>query len=489
MNNASREGKAIVIGGSIAGLLTARVLSDYYEEVLIIDKDHFPDRPADRAGTPHGFHPHRFTMRGKQITERLFPGYENDLLALGAPTSLNKTVLNLNAYGSFTGPYQRNDIKFSRAALEWVLRQRVKRLPQVRLLSNHDVIELITDSGRSAVTGVQVRERGKTERQAIAGDMVVDTSGRHSRLPQWLESLGYDVPDPDLLKVNLGYSTRRYKVPSELRHVADTWDVINIAGRPGSGTYTGVFSFIENHVAEMLLYRPGGHYPPTDAEAFEQAVASLPNPVITDILRQLEPLGPPRGFRVPELYRHRYERMPQWPSGLLVLGDALCIYDPIFGQGMTVAAMEAEVLESCLSERNRASTDGFERLVLQKIQETIEPAWWLNCANDLQWTGVQYAGSEPLKGITFGQQYMDLYLKHATVTQSWELYGLYWAVNTLSVSPERILNPQMASTVLGATDEGRALLAELTRQYGSSWEDAWDRIVPQFSAAVYASAH
>ncbi|CAG7653844.1 FAD-dependent oxidoreductase [Paenibacillus allorhizosphaerae] len=486
MNNERKEGKALVIGGSIAGLLTARVLSDYYEEVLIIDKDDFPDKPEDRAGTPHGFHPHRFTQRGKQITERLFPGYENDLLTLGAPTSLNKTVHNMNAYGSFVGQYQRNDIKFSRAALEWVLRQRAKRISHVRFLPNHDVIELVTNPDRTAVTGVRVRERGKAE-LTLAGDMVVDTSGRHSRLPKWLAELGYDVPSPDMLKVDLGYSTRRYKVPAHLLHMTDTWDVINIAGQPAKGTYTGVFSFIENRIAEMLLYRPGGHFPPTDAEAFEQAVAGLPSPIIADILQQLEPIGSPRGFRVSELYRHRYERMSRWPSGLLVLGDAFCIYDPIFGQGMTVAAMEAEVLESCLQERGHAPKDGFEQRVLQKMQDAIGPAWWLNCANDLQWEGVQYAGSEPLKGIGFGRKYMDLYLKHATTEQSWELYGLYWAVNTLSVSPDKILNPQMAATVLAATDEGRTLLAELSWQYGPSWENEWDRIVPSFTGVSYES--
>ncbi|OXM83451.1 FAD dependent oxidoreductase [Paenibacillus rigui] len=480
-NEALLGGKAIIIGGSVAGLMTAKVLSAFYREILIVEKDVLPDQPVNRTGTPHGFHPHRFTNRGKMITERLFPGYEQDLLALGAPSSFQKTVHNMNQYGSVVGKYPRNDIKFSRAALEWVLRRRVQELPQVHFLTNHDVIELAAAPDSSAVTGVKIRNRAQGGMDIrMAADLVVDTSGRQSKLAAWLEQLGYAVPTPDLLKVSIGYSTRRYQVPKHLHHLCEEWDVINIAGQPANGTYTGVFSFIENHVAEMVLYRPGGQYPPTDAEAFERCVERLPTPIIAEILQQLEPITSPRGYRVEALYRHHYEQMSKWPKGLLVLGDAYCIFDPIFGQGMTVAALEAEALESCLKEQRNEPAADFERQVLHQIQTVIEPAWWLNCANDLQWEDVEYEGTEPLQGVALARKYMALLLKQGTLADP-KLFGLYWAVNTLSVSPREIWNPVMVEAVLSSTEEGKQILQELLQLFDQPLREILPQLLPSFA--------
>lgn len=480
MKNIQKEGKALVIGGSITGLLTARVLSSYYEEVILIDKDEFPDHPADRNGAPHGFHPHRFTQRGKMITEQLFPGYEEELVALGSPSSLNKTVHMMNQYGTVAGPYQRNDIKFSRAVLEWVIRGRVKEIPNIRLLTEHDVIGLHTTPNHKTVTGVQVRERGTGMKSEFLADLVVDASGRASKLTQWLKEFGYDVPRPDRMKAAIGYSTRRYNVPAHLKYLIEKWDVINIMGQPAQGTFTGVFSFIENQVAEMLLYRPGGHYPPTDAEDFEQEVAQLPTPMIAEILCELEPIGTPKGFRVPELYRHHYEQMERWPDGLLVLGDAFCIYDPIFGQGMTVAAIEVDLLNTLLQERQNNPEPHFEQKVLRRIQEeAITPAWWLNCAADLQWDGVEYeAGTEPLKGIAFGSRYMNLILKEGSANHNFKLFGLYWGVNSLALPLHELFNPQMVKSVLEASEEGQQLLADLLKESELPLEEALAKMIP-----------
>ncbi|WP_026677888.1 FAD-dependent oxidoreductase [Fictibacillus gelatini] len=477
---------AIVIGGGMAGLMTARVLSDHYKEVLIVEKDDYPSEPDLRPGTPQAFHPHRFTARGKLITERLFPGYEQDLVAQGSPSSFNKTVYFMNQHGTLEMKYERNDIKFSRAVLEWVIRQRVKAIPNVHILTKHDVLRLLTTPDRSAITGVLTRDRDQSgQEKTLIADLVIDTSGRSSKLSAWLNELGYEVPKPDLLKVSLGYSTRRYKVPSHLTHLIDKWDVINLQGQPESGTYTSVFSFIENQIAEVLLYRPGGIYPPTDAAEFEQAVAQLPSPIIAEIVRDLEPITAPRGFRVPELYCHRYEQMSRWPSGLLVLGDAYCIYDPIFGQGMTVAAISAEILEACLVERGFDFQPDWEHGVLRKIKEAIEPAFWLNCTADLQWEGVEYEGSDTRAGNAFSREYMELYLKHAITKPDWKLYGLYWAVNTLSVSPRHIFNPQTAVQVLSASTEGKRLLSGLTAKDRRSVETILDEWLPRFSETPF----
>jgi flavin-dependent dehydrogenase len=483
MTRIQKREKAIVIGGSIAGLMTARVLSEYFEDVLIIDKDEFPEQPVDRAGVPHGFHPHRFTARGKMITEKLFPSYEEDLRKLGSPTSLNKTAHIMSQYGTVAGPYDRDDIKFSRAALEWVIRRRVKAISNVRFLPKHDVLRLITTTDQAAVIGVEVRNRGEAAENGNErlADLVVDASGRASKLTQWLEELSYEVPAADIMKASIGYSTRRYRLPAHMAHLSEEWDVINIMGQPSNGTFTGVFSFIENEVAEIVLYRPGGKYPPTIAEQFDEAVAALPSPLIGEILQELEPITPLRGFHVNELYRRHYEQMEKWPSGLLVIGDAYCIYDPIFGQGMTVVAIEADLLDAHLQEQLINPKAHFEQRLLRKMQEAvIAPTWWLNCSAVLEWEGVEYeAASEPLKGIAFGRRFMDLVLKEGTGNQNYQLFGMYWAVNTLSVPLRELYNLEMVSTVLHASDEGRQLLAELLEEHGLPLEEVLDKIIPQ----------
>ncbi|SFS88760.1 FAD-dependent oxidoreductase [Marininema halotolerans] len=478
--------RAVIIGGGIAGLYTAKVLSEFYREVLLIDKDKFPNNPAHRKGTPQAFHPHRFTQRGKVITDRLFPGFEKDLLAQGGLSSLHRKMHHMNPYGSMEAKFPRDDVKFSRAVLEWVIREHVKTLSNVRLLPETDGVGLLTNDDQTRVTGVSVRRRdGRGEGEPIAADLVVDTSGRSSKLAAWLKDGGYDVPKPDLLKVNLGYSTRRYRVPDDQVALIKEWDTINISGHVMPNCFTGVLSFIENQVVEVALYKPGGVYPPTDIKGYEEALSQLPSPLIASILQNLEPLTPPRAYRVPYLHRYQFSKMERWPKGLLVLGDAYCIFDPIFGQGMTVAAMEAEVLASCLREQQLHPHPQFEQQVLQKFEGVIEPAWWLNCAADLRCEGVEYIASEPLHGIQFGQQYMDLFLKELTIKQDFKHYGLYWGVNTLSLSPHAIFNSQMITATLHASAEGMKLLEEFSNPKEEASEQHWEQLVPTFSQAYY----
>ncbi|MGG4047380.1 FAD-dependent oxidoreductase [Paenibacillus favisporus] len=478
--------KAIVIGGGMAGLMTARVLSEQFKEVLIVENDAYPTGPDVRPGTPQAFHPHRFTARGKAVIERLFPGYEQDMIANGCPSSLNKNAYFMNQYGTLEMKYDRDDLKFSRALLEWVIRQRTAVISNVKFLTKHQVTGLLTSPDGTEVMGVQARDREQSgQEKALTADLVIDTSGRSSKLSGWLTDLGYEVPKPDLLKVSLGYSTRRYKVPPHLTHLIDEWDVINIQGQPASGTYTSVFSFIENDTAEVLLARPGGNYPPTDAAEFESALEQLPSPKIAELVRDFEPMASPRPFRVPELYCHRYEQMPQWPQGLLVLGDAYCIYDPIFGQGMTVAAISVEILEACLREQRAEERPDWERGVLRRIKEAIEPAFWLNCTADLRWEGVEYHGTDSSKRNAFSREYMELFLRYAVSKPDWKFYGLYWAVNTLSVSPRNIFNPETAVQVLTDSEEGRELLSSLTADNSQPVETILEEMLPRFPESAF----
>jgi 2-polyprenyl-6-methoxyphenol hydroxylase-like FAD-dependent oxidoreductase len=477
--------RAIIIGGSMGGLLTARVLSEYFTEVVIVEKDELPDKPVDRAGTPQGFHPHRFTPRLKMILGRLFPGYNEVLLENGAPTTFNKHVCQINHYGKIVvGPSQEKETTCSRALLEWTIRGYIKKIPNIRFLEKHDVLGLQATTDASVITGVHLRDRTSKQGKSLYADLVLDISGRRSKLGSWLEKLGYEVPEPDRLKVSLAYSTRRFRMPTEL---AEKWDVIRIAGHPSTSTFTGVFSTIENDVAEVLLYGLGGKYPTIKQDEYFNEAMRLSDPSIAEVMEQLYPITAPRGFQVPELLRQRFDKMKKWPTGLLVLGDAICHVDPIFGQGITMAAIEVEMLETCLQEQQSNPRSNFEHYVLTRIQDAIEPGWWLNCAADLSWPGVEYVG-EPLKGIEFASKYLELYIKHATINQNLQQYGMYWAVNTLLFSPRVLFNPEMIATVMAdATAEDRQWYNEITKGIGQLTEDQLNQLIPSFSGASFVN--
>lgn len=484
-NTQRKKQRAVIIGGSMGGLLTAKVLSEYFTEVLIIEKDELPEKPVDRAGTPQGFHPHRLTPRLKIILDRLFPGYNDVLLNNGAPATFNKHSFQVNHYGKIAiGPSQEKEATCSRALLEWTIRSYVKKISNVRFLEKHDVLGLQTNFDATVVMGVYLRDRTSKQEKSLSADMVLDISGRRSKLSSWLQKLGYEIPEPDRLKVSLAYSTRRFRIPAEL---AEKWDVIRIAGHPLTNTFTGVFSIIENDIAEVLLYGLGGKYPTIKQDEYYKEVLNLSDPSIAEMMEHLHPITAPRGFQVPELIRQRFDKMKKWPAGLLVLGDALCHVDPIFGQGISMAAIEVEMLETCLQEQQDNPVSNFEHHALSRIQDAIEPGWWLNCAADLSWPGVEYVG-EPLDGIEFASKYMELYLKHATVQQNLQQYGMYWAVNTLLFSPRVLFNPEMIAAVMAyASDGDRQWYNEITQGTGQLTEDQLDQLIPSFSGASFVN--
>ncbi|MEH7589165.1 FAD-dependent oxidoreductase [Priestia megaterium] len=484
----SKEEKAIVIGGGIAGLLTARILSDHYEEVIIVERDELPKEPSTRSGTPQAFHPHRVLPRGSMIMERFFPGYIEDLLEQGAHPTQNEKISLFTPYGSLKMFPPEKNASSSRALLEWTFRQRVQKISNVRFLSKQEVTGLQTSADHKQVTGVHIKERSEQKQErTMTADLVVDTSGRSSKLIKWLESMGLEVPEPERLKVSLGYSTRYYRVPP---HIKEKRGSIISEAQPARGIGTGMLGFMEDNIAQTLLFSAGGaHYPSTNPEEYEKELHELATPMLAEVVKELEPIGVPRGYRTPESVRQHFEQMEDWPSGLLVVGDAFCSFDPIHGQGMTVAAIEAEMLDICLREQHHTSELNFERKVLKRMQEAIEPAWWLSSVADLRWKGVEHVGAKPLKGVSFAQKYFDLYVKQAVKLANEEnnpgMFQQYFMMNALVLSPREIINPRMLNMLLmgDGSREEMQLLAELGNVAEQQIQERLDELIPSFSLA------
>ncbi|KZB90450.1 FAD dependent oxidoreductase [Bacillus sp. VT 712] len=484
-----KEEKAIVIGGGIAGLLTARVLSDHYEEVIIVERDELPKEPSTRSGTPQAFHPHRILPRGSMIMEHYFPSYIDDLLDQGAPSTQNEKMKLFTSYGRLEMVPPEKNASSSRALLEWTFRQRVQNISNVRFLSKQEVIGLQTSADQSQVTGVHIKERSERKQERIvAANLVVDTSGRSSKLTNWLEAMGLEVSQSERLKVSLGYSTRYYRVPP---HVKEKWGVVVSEAQPDKGIGTGMLGYIEDNLAQTLLFSAGGeHYPSTNPEEYEKELETLATPMLAEVVKELEPISVPRGYRTPESVRQHFEQIENWPAGLLVVGDAFCNFDPIHGQGMTVAAIEAEMLDICLHEQRQTPQPNFERHVLQRMQEAIEPAWWLSSVADLRWNGVEHVGAEPIKGVSFAQKYFNLYVKRAVKLANEEndpsMFQQYFMMNALVLPPRAIINARTLTMLLvgdGSLEE-KQLLAELGNVDEQQIQERIDELIPSFSLEI-----
>ncbi len=440
--NADRH--ALVIGGSIAGLLAARVLADYFDTVTLVDRDIFPVTPDHRKGVSQSYHAHGLLPTGHYIIEQLFPGIRNDLRADGAATAHNMVPLTLvSPKGLLPLPKKPETISFSRPLLEWHVRDRVSKRPEVHIIPNTEVTGLLATQDRTRVTGIQMRERGQQGRTAtLHADLVVDASGRHSQTPQWLVELGYEATPVETINSDLRYAFRFYAKPEQF---PAEWQNLIVNGRPPH-EHAGLVLSVDHGRWHVTLGGMAGNAPPTDEEGFLQWARDLPDPSIYEALRVARPLTPIRGYGTPENHLRHFERMQRWPTGFIVTGDAVCAFNPIYGQGMTVSALDAMTLKRCLQEQQRSPRPDFEQHFQQQLAGTVADAWFVATSEDLRWPGVLLSGARPNPGLRLQHRYMDLVLYSAIVDP--EIARAYFNVITMVEPPRSLVQPRMFARVL-----------------------------------------
>ncbi|MFC8434725.1 NAD(P)/FAD-dependent oxidoreductase [Streptomyces sp. NPDC057253] len=371
------------MGGSLAGLLAAHALAGHADRVTVVERDRLPDGPKPRPGVPQGRHPHVLLKGGQTALESLLPGFLTELREAGAPRvgMPSDMVMWQNGRWFRRMPATTHIYTGSRAQLEELVRRRVLADPAISVLDGTDVVGLLGDASR--VRGVRLRERSgdaHAPSRSLEADLVVDASGSGTRAPQWLTAIGAEVPQEETIDTGLAYASRVYRGPSG---VLDG-ETLGYYVYPGPDQVHGGGALpLEDGTHLVIVSGLRGDEPPTGDDEFVTYTKRLAHPLLDRWLEDAEPLSPAFGFRRTANVRRRYDR-PGRPAGFLATGDALCTFNPIYGQGMAVAAMSAVALRDALADPRRTPTT---RRVQQAILAASRQAWDISAGADRKMPG------------------------------------------------------------------------------------------------------
>ncbi len=434
----SRHSGSVVLGASMSGLLTARALSDHFERVTIVERDVLPAGDALRKGVPQSGHAHGLLASGYRVMDAYFPGMMDELEALGAPRGDVVGDFLWFQYGHWKLRHAAGllGITVSRPCLEAAIRRRVKALPNVQFLEGTDGVKPRFDTTRGRVTGLVVRSRDRDVEDTLDADLVVDASGRGSRSPKWLEELGCGQPEDVSVKVDVGYATRTFE-----RKPGDFFNSMGgiISGIPPMSTRYAAVLAAEGHRWVVTLAGSVGDYPPTNEAGWNEFAASLPIPAVHALVTSARPLTDIVSYRFPANQRRLYERMARFPAGYLVTGDAVCSFNSIYGQGMSVAATEAKALDESLA----MGLDGLSQRFYSRARKLVDIPWAIATGEDLRFPQVE--GRRPP-----GSGLINRYLErvHAVASDDRAVCGKFFEVLNLLAPPTALMSPAVAWRVL-----------------------------------------
>jgi len=364
----------VIIGASLAGLFAAAAVAAAGARTVIIERDVLPDGPYPRKGVPQSRQPHALLHRGLLAAEELLPGLRQDLLSHGGVPFDTCTLAWLGEYGwSPTWIPTYETVSATRPLLEHVVRKRVRTLDGVTFHEGVRVTELERDGRKWQVVC--------EDATSLQADLVIDASGRGSRLPHWLDDLGTPPVEPLTVDAHLGYACRTYRCSGE--PLINTGIVI--AATPQTGR--GALALPVEHGNWLVVASGYGEQRPTrDVAEFEQFLATLPDPAIFELVQHLEPVSDIAIHRQTGNRRHRYGQSRGWPPGLVAIGDAYCAFNPVYGQGITVAALQALLIRDALKhDRTAAGRGPMETRHLQRrIGAAADLPWSVATSEDLR---------------------------------------------------------------------------------------------------------
>jgi 2-polyprenyl-6-methoxyphenol hydroxylase-like FAD-dependent oxidoreductase len=396
----NQQQHALVMGGSFAGLLTARVLSNHFAKVTIVEKDPVLHEPHSRKGQPQTRHLHGLLPSGLGILSHYFPSLTKEIEDHGANVIDFAQTMNWYAYGGFKKTFVMgiDGVSISRPLLEHLVRERVLALTNIQLLDGTVVKQITTSQDLQEVTGIVAEEKSSGRREILNADLIVDATGRGSHTPLWLKELGYGELQVNEIKINVVYTTCLYKRdPEDVR--GKSWMLCS-PQIPKEARFGAVFP-IEGNRWMVTVGGWHGEHAPAEENGFLTFVKSLPNPNIYDIVSKSEPQSEFMTYNFPYSIRRYYERLKRFPLRYLVLGDAISSFNPIYGQGMSSACLQAVVLDKVLSE----NIDGekMAKTYFKRIAKIIDNIWQIATGEDFRFP--QTIGKRPL-GINMVNKYI-----------------------------------------------------------------------------------
>jgi 2-polyprenyl-6-methoxyphenol hydroxylase-like FAD-dependent oxidoreductase len=393
---------AIVIGGSITGLMTARVLSDHFDLVTVFERDRLEGRSDTRKSVPQGDHYHALHLGGQQVLIGLYPGFIDRLRRLGSvpyrygeevvwyrpegKSYMVTAVLKNPQYLGWEGHSQ------SRGLIEYCIRQSTLEIKNIKVEGGITVQRLRNDS--SSVREVIYKDTEGIK--SLAADLIVAADGRSSRAPRWLTEMGFQPPEETNIGVDFAYSSAKFHIPASY----DGPERVHVFFGPAPHFPNGaIMGEIEDRTWHLSLGGRFGDYPPSDVDGFFAFAKSIYTPRLHALIKDAELISDIKHFRFPNSVQRHYERLTAFPERFLVLGDAICSFNPIYGQGMSATALQVYELQKLLKNRAAESQglDGLARDFFPEAAKVIATPWALTAAQDLaypQTTGYRQPNME-----------------------------------------------------------------------------------------------
>ncbi len=367
--------KAVVIGAGMAGLAAAKALSAHFEHVSILERDALPVTPAHRPGTPQAQHPHGLLAGGLRALDELFPEFEKDLERAGAVrVRMGLARSELPGYD----PFPQRDLgwdvmSMSRPLTEYVTRRRVERQDNIALVSSCRVTKLIASPDKTRVAAIHY-EDAEGRKETLAADLVADASGRGVPTLTFLDTCGYAKPQETEICIDKAYATAVFEFPKDL---APDWKAVLHSPTAPASSRGAVVMALEQGLWMVTLSGMHGDSPPGDIDGFLQFAKSLRTSTVHDAIKRARRVGEIVRFLLPASVRRHFEQLARFPRGLITIGDAICRFNPVFGQGMSVAGQEAVVLNRLLEARTGSSDplDGLAQEYFGAIQGILASPW------------------------------------------------------------------------------------------------------------------
>jgi len=423
-------------------LMTAKVLSSYYAQVTIIEKDTVHRYPESRKGQSHTKHLHGLLPCALNILNNYFPGLSQEINNNGGVLNDFGTSMRWFTHGGFKKNVflDIQGVSLSRPLLEHLVRERVLSLPNVTLLDNTTTKALLSSGDKQKVTGVFIEDKQDMQVTELDADLIVDCMGRGSRTPQWLKELGYPEVSINEVKINVTYTTRLYKRdPGDAR---GRWWIACTPEAPKERRNGAVFP-IEGNKWIVSVGGWHGEMAPTDEQGFLEFLKTLPNHNIYDIASTCEPLSEIIQYKYPVSVRRNYEKMHHFPLGFLVLGDAVSSFNPIYGQGISSICLQVVELDKMMNEN--IAEDKLSKIFFKRTLKIRNKLWQMSTGEDFRFP--ETTGTRTF-GIGLANKYVSLVHK-ATISDE-VVCKAFLKVMGLIDSPSKLLHPKIIWRVLRA---------------------------------------